>query len=436
MRGFVGRGSSSSRMAPPSVPSHQPGHYQKSSPTSSVIRQQQQLPPGYPIVPVGSMDERRSKSWRVDDGESLSGLSVAQQRQQIAGYPTQLYRSQAQTQWDGSGPQPTNAPISQPSQPPYGYSPTSAGPGYSQHAHPTHAPTRNPSMYTAPIPTAPSQGASGSIAQGQEQYSHHSVPMAYSQLMQTQPYQQSPYISPTPATIAGTVSLADNPSSDVLPYLAQANLITPSEIPNSGTAPGGSSASVGGTMGKPTSLFQRTGPIRSNRNHRRQAPKSYQRPTPAVRKTRPITYEGNLVRLQQRCRRQGADEEAIGLLGKVFSNEVSLEALTRLLTDGEAETKEFGVETGRIYIAFLDAINDEEGVVTHYVCRLCHSEQIWKHHKDVVRHLRRDHFGLADVCNQWYVSDVRWHYGTLICCWWFSDKRFYTKAEMTRHPCR
>ena len=157
-------------------------------------------------------------------------------------------------------------------------------------------------------------------------------------------------------------------------------------------------------MGGPRSLNQRIGPIRSNGNKRGQGPKPYQRPTPVPRKTRPITYEGNLVRLQQRCRGQGADEEAIGLLGKVFTDEVSLEALTRPLTDAEVETKEFGVETGRVYIAFLKIINEEEGEGTYYVCRLCHSEQIWKHHKDVLRHLRRDHFGLADVCNQWYAS--------------------------------
>ena len=398
MRSFVGRGSSSSRMAPPSVPSPQPGDHQSSSPTSSDIYQQQQPPSGYPTVPVGSMDERCSKRWRMDDGQSLNGLSVAQQRQQIAGYPTQLYQSQTQTQWHGSGAQPTNASMSQSSQPPYGFSPTSAGPSYSQHAHPTHAPTPNPSKYAAPIPTAPSQWTSGSSSQGQEQYPYLSVPVAYPRLMQTQPYQ---HISPTLVTIAGTFSLAVNPQSDVHPYLSQANMTASSETPNSGAVPGGSNASVAGTsaMGEPTSLNQRLGPIHSSRRNIRQVPKPYQRPTPAVRKTRPITYEGNLERLQQRCGIQGTDEGAIELLSKVFTREVSLEALTRPLTDGEVETKEFGVEAGRIYIAFLEAIN-EEG----YGCRLCHSEQIWKHHKDVVRHLRRDHFGFADVCNQWYVS--------------------------------
>ena len=406
MRGFVGGGGSSSRIAPPSVPSRQSGHHQRSSLTSSDTHQQRQSPLGYPNVPVGYMDEGSLKHWRVDDGQSLSWLNVSQQRQQIAGYPTQQYQTQAQTQWYGSGAQPTNAPMSQPSQLPYGYSPISAGLSYSQHPRPTHGPMRNPSMYAAPIPTAPPQETSGSSTQGQEQYSYHSAPAAHPQPMQMQPYQQLPHISPTPATLAGTFSWANNLSSDVPPYLGQANLIAPCEIPNSGAVPGGSNPSVGGrsAIGEPASLNQRVGPIRSNENNRRQVSKPYQHPTSAKRKPRPIAYEGNLVRLQQRCRRQGADEGAIGMLGKVFADEVSLKALTRLLTDEEVETKEFGIETGRVYIAFLDAINKEEDAGTHYVCRLCHSEQIWKHHKDVVRHLRRDHFGLADVCNHWYVS--------------------------------
>ncbi len=366
MRGFVGRTGSSSRMAPPSVPSHQPGHHQRSFPTSSDIRQQQQPQREYPTIPVDSMDERYS---RADEGQSPSGLSVTHQRQQIAGYPAQLYQSPAQAHRYGSGTQPTNASISQLSQPPYGYSPTS--------------------MYAAPIPTAPSQWTSGSSTQGQEQYPYHLGPVAYPQLMQMQPYQQPPYISryisPTPATLAGTFSLPDDPSSHVPPYLAQANLTASNEVPNSGAAPGGSYASVGGTstMGGPTFLNQQIGPTRSNGNKRRQVPKPYQRLTPAPRKTRPTTYEGNLIRLQQRCKRQGADEGAIGLLGKVFTNEVSLKALTRPLTDAEVETKEFGVETGRVYLAFLESINEEEGVGTYYVCRLCHSEQIWRQHKDV-----------------------------------------------------
>ena len=69
MRGFVSRDGSSSSMAPPSLPSRQPGHYHWSSPTSSDIHQQQ-AQPGYPTVPVASMDEHYSKHWRVDNGQS------------------------------------------------------------------------------------------------------------------------------------------------------------------------------------------------------------------------------------------------------------------------------------------------------------------------------------------------------------------------------
>ena len=73
--------------------------------------------------------------FEVDDGQ---GLGVAQQQQQkVDGYPIQQYQSPAQAHWDGSSAQPTNAPISQSSQPFYGYSPIFADSSYSQHARRT-----------------------------------------------------------------------------------------------------------------------------------------------------------------------------------------------------------------------------------------------------------------------------------------------------------
>jgi len=540
--GRGGRGGSSNRMAPRPVPLLQPGQHQGSSPTSSGIQHQKHPnhhQPEYTAVPRGSMDERCSRCQRVGDGQSPSALSVAPQQHQMAGYPAQQYQSPAPAHWYGSGAQPTNAPTSQPPQPSYGHSPTSAGPSYSQHANLSHTSTRNPSMYAVPIPNVPSRGGS---TQGQEQY-YYPGAAAYSQ--PTQAYQQPPYTSPTHATgvyqidtpagssgsgsgliahptppvVSGPIhpnasvlpgmrppfssagskgapagysatvstvgsqdlhragsdrnpmstgltapvmdtitggsgenrfaselptpvvifSLDDGTFSHVPPYLAQANLTASDEIPNPGAPQGDSNANVGATstMTEPTSLDQHIGPIRSNRTNRRQVSKPYQRPTRAVRKTRPITYEDNLVRLQQRCKRQGADEGAIELLGKVFANEVSLEALTRPLTDAEVHTEEFGVETGRIYTVFLETINEEEGVVSYYVCRLCHTKQIWKNHKDVLRHMRRDHFGLPEVCEQWYVFgrsltfvSIDMSHGDV------SGKKFYTKGEMTRHPCK
>jgi len=55
-----------------------------------------------------------------------------------------------------------------------------------------------------------------------------------------------------------------------------------------------------------------------------------------------------------------------------------------------------------INVVFLETIN----AVPHYVCRLCHAKKTWKH-KDVLRHMKRDNFGLSEVCEQWYVFG-RW----------------------------
>jgi hypothetical protein len=412
------------------MPSLQPSHHHRPPPTSSAIQHyHQHLPqPGYPTVPVSSM----------------------------AGHSTQLhYQGYTQPHWYGSGVQRTNVVVSPPpfcgnsstSASSISASSTSAYPRNSQQRHSyasAHAPAQNSSISVAPsFPTAPSQrpNAYDGSAQGQGQYHYHSGPAAHPQLVQMQPYQRQPYTSPTHATPAGALSLIDDPSSHTPSYIGQTNLIASSETPNSGAAPGGSNARIVGTstrtMGESTSFNEYVGPSRSGRTNRRQVLKPYQRPTPAARKPRPITFEGDLLQLQQRCRRQGADEGAIELLGKAFANEVSLEALTRPLTDAEVETKEFGVEAGRVYIAFLETTDEEEGVEPRYVCRLCHSERTWKNCKDALRHLRRDHFGLADVCDQWYV------FGRSLMLvrvdmfpWRCSGKKFYTKGEMTRHPCK
>jgi len=163
--------------------------HQRSSLTSPGIQHQLQPQSEYPTYHAGSMDH--SKRQGVDDGQSPS---VAQQQHQMAVYPSQLYHSPAPAHWYGGGAQLANAPISQPPQPRYWFSSTPAGPSYSHHAHPSHAPTRNPSMYAAPIPTVPSRGGS---TQGQEQYYYFGT-AAYSH--PTQAYRRPPYISPTHVT--------------------------------------------------------------------------------------------------------------------------------------------------------------------------------------------------------------------------------------------
>ena len=240
-------------------------------------------------------------------------------------------------------------------------------------------------------------------------------------------------------------SPVEGPSSYLPRPPLQANLTTSGQTPHAGGGRTGSdlniNVDIAGSNGKPVSLKfnHEIGPDRSGRTHTTRESKPYQRPIPAVtRKTRPVKYEDNLERLQQRCREQGADGDAIGLLGKVFANEVSQAALTRSLTDVEVETRELGIVTGKVYSAFLEPTDEGEGAAPRYVCRLCHSDQTWKHTKDTVRHLKRDHFGLSDACETWYVFH---HLLTLasidscasrVC----SGKRSYTKGERTRHHCK
>lgn len=425
------------------MPSLQQGHLQRSPPTSSSIPQHYTA--AYPAgctahsqqqQPVGFVDERHKTYLRVADGLSENRLSIAHQ---MPGYPIQQqYRAQVYSY--GSRAQQTNASISRPSQPPCGYSIISADPNYDHrtNADPNaHAPTRNPST-NAILPGALiSHQISGDSTQGQGQY-YCPGSIAYPQPPQTQTHGQPVYISPMHATPAEAFFLVNDPVSYILSYLAPAILTTLSEPPNHGPWP-----SPGVDISdEPTSPSRGDEPKNNDKKDKEQEPEPSQGPIPpAARKTRPVKYEGDLARLQQRCREKGADEGVVSLLGKIFADEVSLEALIRPLTDAEVETKEFGIKTGKIYTAFLEYTN-EESVASRCICRLCHmhSKQTWKHSKDVLRHLRRDHFGLADVCKQWYVSNYSLTAASaaLTCfpgiqC---SDQKFYTKGELTRHPCK
>lgn len=209
---------------------------------------------------------------------------------------------------------------------------------------------------------------------------------------------------PTPAGL----SSVEGPSSHSPQRLVQANMAASGQTPNSDAGQNGSAINIDVDIvqvnGIPRSFGRQIDPDRRDRTHTRPESKPYQLPIPSViRKSRPVQYEDNLGRLQQRCRKQGADEGAIGFLGKVFANEVSQRALMRPLTDAEVETMELGIVMGMVYTAFLEPTDEGEDVSSRYICRLCHRDRTWKHSKDVVRHLKRDHFGLADTCKEWYV---------------------------------
>jgi hypothetical protein len=244
------------------------------------------------------------------------------------------------------------------------------------------------------------------------------------------PLSVPPHLTPTEVS-----PTADDFSCHLRPSLAPVNLVVPCQNLNHEVTGSGSDIA---TNGEPMSPNRRIGPDRSEKTHSRRESRQYLRPAPYTkRKTRPATFEGNIKRLQQRCKRQGADEGALGYLGKIFATGVSMEALMRPLTDEEVENEEFGVGMGRVYTALLKLTNGGESVALRYTCRLCRSDQTWKHSKDALRHLRRNHFDLADVCPIWYVfshsltvTDVNALPGEC------SNQRFYARGELTRHPCK
>jgi hypothetical protein len=125
-------------------------------------------------------------------------------------------------------------------------------------------------------------------------------------------------------------------------------------------------------------------------------------------------FEPNIIRLQARLLREGADQDAVKLVERVFSKEVTIEALARRQTREEAAQQVFGQGGGPVYLAFLEALplseRDNSALWARFRCRLCPNivdAPSWKHQRDVLRHLKRDHFGLADLCLQWYVFFAR-----------------------------
>lgn len=154
-----------------------------------------------------------------------------------------------------------------------------------------------------------------------------------------------------------------------------------------------------------------------------------------------VKYESDPSKLQQRCSRDGGDSDAIESISKVFSKGVTLSALTRQKTAEEVVSQAFGQGPGQVYLGFLETIQTgkcrDEKVEFRYRCRLCpgYAEAAsWKHERDVLRHLRKHHFGLANECEKWYVNSYM-HNLASDCYAGFSGKRGYTTSEMRNHRC-
>ena len=114
----------------------------------------------------------------------------------------------------------------------------------------------------------------------------------------------------------------------------------------------------------------------------------------------PAAYSSNVQVVAEGSRADGGEEHAIALLSEIFPGEITEKALTRKMTREEARKHHNGASTP-VYRMLLRS--DRAG---RFHCRLCSvydNQNGWKNAKDVLRHLKRDHFGLANVCPKWLV---------------------------------
>jgi len=105
------------------------------------------------------------------------------------------------------------------------------------------------------------------------------------------------------------------------------------------------------------------------------------------------------LKLQESCRRAGGSAFAVDWIISTFMYGVTTEALLRVLERKEIDEMNFpgGFEPHQAYDGFISKVGGR------YECGLCKEGKRtrWKNKKDAPRHLRKFHFGLADVCEDW-----------------------------------
>ena len=125
---------------------------------------------------------------------------------------------------------------------------------------------------------------------------------------------------------------------------------------------------------------------------------SYRKP-----RSSPAVYTPDIQLVAQRCRARGGEEDAVALLPDIFSTGLSEDALTRKMTRDDARKYPGRAPTQ----AYRMLLRGDTAGRSH--CRLCPigaNANGWKNARDVLRHLKRDHFGLARGCTRWYVHAI------------------------------
>jgi len=146
---------------------------------------------------------------------------------------------------------------------------------------------------------------------------------------------------------------------------------------------------------------------------------------------RPAAAEMTLEATVSELHRDGIDEEAIDTVKEIFSAGLTIDALMRKMTKDESRRYLNG-EKGQAYRALLRDVDKR------FQCRLCRegaNAMSWKHPRDVVRHLRRDHFGLGDACPNWFVLPTPGSFENNLTSH-HSHYVVYTTGEMTNHRCK
>jgi len=108
----------------------------------------------------------------------------------------------------------------------------------------------------------------------------------------------------------------------------------------------------------------------------------------------PVEFEGDIPKLKARLLAKGANKQVVERCDTVFENGVNIEALEARLTRDECE--ELGVPGGKKFRLFLKLI-----VGGRHRCRLCSPGKEYKTHRNALRHLLKDHFGLSFRCERW-----------------------------------
>ena len=114
----------------------------------------------------------------------------------------------------------------------------------------------------------------------------------------------------------------------------------------------------------------------------------------------PTEFEGDVARLKARLLAKGANEQVVGLCDTIFKNGVTIEALEERMTREQCE--ELGVRDGKKFRVFLELVRGVNGQMTgRHRCCLCSPGKEYKNHRDALRHLLKDHFGLGFRCERW-----------------------------------